>query len=80
MILKARLAQSVERQTFNLVVGGSSPPSGEFLFQIKKIKKIIIYFYNLIFKWILKKYSHSIFIIFSILSHPENYPGKHQTS
>jgi hypothetical protein len=23
-----RLAQSVERQTFNLVVGGSSPPSG----------------------------------------------------
>lgn len=27
-----RLAQSVERQAFNLVVGGSSPPVGVFLF------------------------------------------------
>ena len=28
----ARLAQSVERQALNLVVGGSSPPVGAFLF------------------------------------------------
>ena len=27
----ARLAQSVERQALNLVVGGSSPPVGAFL-------------------------------------------------
>ena len=30
--IKARLAQSVERQALNLVVGGSSPPVGDFLF------------------------------------------------
>ena len=28
----ARLAQSVERQALNLVVGGSSPPVGDLLF------------------------------------------------
>ena len=29
---QARLAQSVERQALNLVVGGSSPPVGDYLF------------------------------------------------
>ena len=29
---QARLAQSVERQALNLVVGGSSPPVGGFYF------------------------------------------------
>ena len=29
---QARLAQSVERQALNLVVGGSSPPVGDLLF------------------------------------------------
>jgi hypothetical protein len=32
----ARLAQLVERQTFNLVVWGSSPQSGEYFFDIFK--------------------------------------------
>ena len=30
--LKARLAQSVERQPFKLVVEGSSPSSGDFFY------------------------------------------------
>ena len=29
---QARLAQSVERQALNLVVGGSSPPVGDLFF------------------------------------------------
>ena len=35
-MLEARLAQSVERETFNLKAKGSSPLSGEF-FTIKKV-------------------------------------------
>ena len=31
-LYQARLAQSVERQALNLVVGGSSPPVGDSLF------------------------------------------------
>ena len=32
----ARLAQSVERQALNLVVGGSSPPVGDLFFFFEK--------------------------------------------
>ena len=31
-LYQARLAQSVERQALNLVVGGSSPPVGDSIF------------------------------------------------
>ena len=36
----ARLAQSVERQALNLVVGGSSPPVGAFLFLFLRLSFI----------------------------------------
>ena len=41
-LCQARLAQSVEHQTFNLRVAGSSPSSGEVLFHVSigvKIEK-----------------------------------------
>ena len=36
---QARLAQSVEHQTFNLRVAGSSPSSGDEMLRIEKSKK-----------------------------------------
>ena len=36
---KARLAQSVERETFNLKAKGSSPLSGGFFFEITSFNK-----------------------------------------
>jgi hypothetical protein len=44
-MLSTRLAQSVERQTFNLVVRGSSPRSGVSYLFIKGMKLYFITLY-----------------------------------
>ena len=50
---RARLAQSVEHQTFNLRVMGSSPISGESLFcsDFLFLKTILTFFTELVFHW-----------------------------
>ena len=49
MLERARLAQSVEHQTFNLRVAGSSPSSGEHVsfFSPSSTFKCIFFFLNL---------------------------------
>ena len=39
---QARLAQSVEHQTFNLRVAGSSPSSGDENFETKNVSKMTV--------------------------------------
>ena len=43
---QARLAQSVERQALNLVVGGSSPPVGDSFFLSPFTYNLILLFPN----------------------------------
>ena len=47
--IQARLAQSVERQALNLVVGGSSPPVGAFLFLFSSFIFYSYFFYFFFF-------------------------------
>ena len=41
---QARLAQSVERQALNLVVGGSSPPVGDLLLFLRRFVTLLFSF------------------------------------
>ena len=59
--IQARLAQSVERQALNLVVGGSSPPVGAFLFFF------LYYFFFLTFSILF------ILSFYSFLAHIQNF-------